>query len=123
MIVVNDYPSHHLAKADRVQRGIKSVLVAPILSQGSVIGVVVVNSHENNHFTAERVDLVLRTVKGLGSLLETARLEDEGARAEQELRESERRFRQISENAIQVVFRLDHQTYQVLYVNEKFEEI
>jgi len=32
MIVVNDYPSHHLAKADRVQRGIKSVLVAPILS-------------------------------------------------------------------------------------------
>ena len=39
----------------------------------SVVGVVIVMSHEANHFTPERINLVLGFINGLGSLLETAR--------------------------------------------------
>ena len=123
MLVVNDYPEHPLATADGVRRGIKSLLAVPIVSAKSVVGVIIVNSLELNHFTTERVNLILGITNGLGSLLETARLEDEGARAEQELRESERRFRQISENTREAVFLIDHQDYKVLYMNAAYEEI
>ena len=43
--------------------------------------------------------------------------------AEQELRESEERFRQISENMHEMVVLLDHANDEVLYVNPVFEEI
>jgi len=121
--VVNDYPNHPLAVKHHVRRGVKSVMAAPIVSQESVVGVVIVNSLDPDHFTPERVNLVLGIINGLGSLFETARLEDERSQAEQELRESERRFRQISENMREVVFLVDHKENKVLYVNDAFEEI
>ena len=122
-LVINDYSNHPLSVGYHVQRGVKSIMAAPIISGESVVGVVIVNSFDHNHFTPERVSLVLRIINGLGSLFETARLEDERAQAEQESRESETRFRQISENMREVVFLLDHGDYEVLYVNDTFEEI
>ena len=58
----------------------------------------------------------------MGSLLETARLEDERSQGEQDLRESEGRFRQISENMREIVFLMDHQDHRLLYVNQAFKE-
>lgn len=123
MLVINDCPSHPLVTARYVQRGVKSLLAAPIVSQESIVGIVVVNSYEDNHFTPERVSLLLGIINGLGSLLETARLEDQRARAEQDLKESDSQFRQIAENMREAVFLVDHQDNKILYKNDAYEKI
>jgi len=66
------------------------VLAAPLVSQESVVGVVIVNSYETAHFSPERISLVLGIINGLGSLLENARSEGEGKRTEERMNETAR---------------------------------
>lgn len=87
-IVIDDYPSHPLASAHYLSRGIESVLATPVISRGSVLGVVTVGSLQTDHFTPDRVNLLTAIVNGLGPLLETAQLEDERNRTEERMQET-----------------------------------
>jgi signal transduction histidine kinase len=117
LVVVNDYPSYHLAVSDHVRLGIRSLLAAPLVSQESVVGVVIVNSYESNHFTQERVSLVLGIINGLGSLLENARLEDERQRTEERMSETAR-LASIGELAAGVAHEINNPLTSVLGYSE-----
>ncbi|MBT43991.1 MAG: hypothetical protein CL922_00815, partial [Deltaproteobacteria bacterium] len=117
LVLVNDYPSYPPAVPDRVRLGIRSLLGAPIVSQESVVGVVVVDSYESNHFTQERVSLVLGIINGLGSLLENARLEDERQRTEERMNETAR-LASIGELAAGVAHEINNPLTSVLGYSE-----
>ena len=117
LLVVNDYPSYYLAVPGRVRQGIRSLLAAPLVSRESVVGVVIVNSYETNHFTPERISLVLGIINGLGSLLENARLEDEGKRNEERMNETAR-LASIGELAAGVAHEINNPLTSVLGYSE-----
>jgi signal transduction histidine kinase len=117
LIVVNDYLNYPLAVADGVRQGIRSLLAAPIVSQEAVVGVVIVNSYETNHFTPQRISLVLGIINGLGSLLENARLEDEGKRSEERMNETAR-LASIGELAAGVAHEINNPLTSVLGYSE-----
>jgi len=90
VIVADDYQNHPLAIKSAVERGTETAFAPPVISRGDVIGVVTVSAVHSNHFTPERVSLVLGIINGLGSLLENARLEDERKRTEERMHETAR---------------------------------
>ena len=73
-VIVNDYPSHPLASALAVDRGVRSLISLPLSARGDTIGVVVIFSREAGFFTDERVRFLTTVVSGLGTLLQNARL-------------------------------------------------
>ena len=93
------------------------MLAAPLVSQESVVGVVIVNSYETAHFSPERISLVLGIINGLGSLLENARLEDEGKRTEERMNETAR-LASIGELAAGVAHEINNPLTSVLGYSE-----
>ena len=105
-VVVNDYPSHPLARASILKKNIKSAAALPIVVEGRTLGVVGVLSLKANHFTRDRMELLRAIGDGLGAQLENARLYDEitaelkqRRRVEDALGASEARFRQLYDEA------------------------
>ena len=107
MIAINDYSESPLARNQEINRGLRSVVCLAIkIGADQPLGVVNVGSLEKDHFTPERIRLLTAVTDGIGSLLENARLYqqtitelEQRQRAEEALRESEARFRQLYDEA------------------------
>ena len=112
VIVVNDHDSHHLTGEETVRGGIRSSVFLPVFSHGRKVGVIAVNSVQNNYFIPDRVRLLDAITSGIGSLLEYARL----AEAEQI---NTQVLNQMSEGVMLV--RISDGV--ILYTNSRFEEM
>lgn len=89
-IVIDDYQNHPLASADYLQRGMETVLSAPVASQGAILGTVSVGSLQPGHFTDDRVKFLMAIINSLGTLLENMRLEEERTRTQARVQETAR---------------------------------
>ena len=67
------------------RRGFRSAVLAPLLSQGEVIGTLNVTHHEPNAFTDTDVEILMEVARPLASAVEHARLHAESARRAEEL--------------------------------------
>ena len=76
-VVINDYPAHPDASPRIVALGMKSVMMVPIKGSGSATGLLNVISQEADHFTPNRVSLLMAIADGLGTLLANARIAHE----------------------------------------------
>ncbi len=97
------------------QRGTISLLIVPIVVRGEVIGTLGLDALHERDFTPEEISLVQNCATGLAQALENLYLYNalqnelaERNRVEQELRDSEARYRQSVENLPNPIFIVDH---------------
>lgn len=77
--------------------GWNSAGVFPLIQRGVSVGVLAFNSFEKNEFDAEMVTLLQRVAENVSFALDNFQREDERLEAEKQLRESEARFRNLTE--------------------------
>ncbi len=87
-------PAHELMR----RRGVASILLLPLIAQGEVIGTVGLDSFVQREFTREEIDLAMNAVAAAAQALEKAR-------AEENLRQSEARFRELFNRSPVGIFR------------------
>ena len=85
-IVIDDFPNHPLAFPAGVEWGLQALVCVPVISRGSVLGVVTVRSLQA--IATERINLLTAIVNGLGPLLENASLEEERQLTEERMKET-----------------------------------
>lgn len=100
-IVIQDCSGSDLIPAEYVSAlNLKSTVAVPVIAKHKVLGVLRVDDTERvNRFTAEDVEFLLVVAEQLAVVIENARLIGERRTAEQALREGERRYRLLLEEA------------------------
>jgi two-component system, LuxR family, sensor kinase FixL len=100
-IVIDDCSQSDLVPRRFVEQlSLKSIAAVPVIAEGQVIGVLRVDDTERTHrFTAEDVEFFSMLAAMLGSVVTNPRLYRELREAERAVRESERNFRALAENA------------------------
>ncbi|MBN1478318.1 PAS domain S-box protein [Candidatus Sumerlaeota bacterium] len=100
-IVVDDCSQSDLVPRRFVEQlRLKSCAAVPVITEGRVIGVLRVDDTERTHrFTAEDVEFFSMLAAMLGSVVTNPRLYRELREAERAVRDSERNFRALAENA------------------------
>ncbi len=98
--VTNDFlnderlrPWHDMAR----QAGWHSAGVFPLIQKGQSVGLLAFNSFEKNEFDNEMVALLQRVAENVSFALDNFQREDERLAAEKQLRDSEARFRSLTE--------------------------
>lgn len=76
-ILVPDIREHPLVNPEVAERGIRSVIVAPVISRTQGMGVLYVNSRQVNAYDEEDLQVVLALASQAGAAIENARLLDE----------------------------------------------
>ncbi len=76
-ILVPDIREHPLVNPEVAERGIRSVIVAPVISRTQGMGVLYVNSRRVNAYDEEDLQMVLALASQAGAAIENARLLDE----------------------------------------------
>jgi PAS domain S-box-containing protein len=96
--------------------GIRSLLVAPMLEQGDLIGVIGLYAEESEAFSKEHADIAGEVGNQLAIALRQARLRQEleeelaeRKRAQEEMRRSEARKSAILDSALDCVITMDHE--------------
>ena len=95
----------------------------PLVDRGDVIGIIQMRSKERGVYAHSHLELAERIGNQVAGGIANAQLYSQTLQAEQELRESEERFRQISESVAEIVYLLDHRNHKLLWVNESFKEL
>ncbi len=108
-VILDDASAHDLFSGDEYVRRnrSRSILCLPLLKQGQLIGVLYLENHLTSHvFTPARISVLKLLASQAAISLENARLyaqlrqeNSERARAEEELRKSEERWRAIFESS------------------------
>jgi two-component system, cell cycle sensor histidine kinase and response regulator CckA len=106
-----------------LQRGYRAMVSLPLKVRGTVIGTFNLYAGEPGFFDADELRLLDELAMDIGFALEVQEREGERQRYEQELRESETRFRELAENIQEVFWITDPAKNQMLYVSPAYEGI
>ena len=110
------------ARRALTEEGIKSLLVVPMKSKGSVVGTLSVASRSRRQFPKDDVELLTAIANQVGVSIENARLYEKERLATQRLAASERSYRGLFENAHDAIWVHDLQgNYTV--ANEASERV
>jgi PAS domain S-box-containing protein len=88
--------------------GLRSMLMAPLFSKDQVIGVLHLRSCELNIYAERDLRLAEKVGNQISGAIANAELYAERMRAKEALRESEKRYRQVVENAVEIIYATDH---------------
>jgi len=86
---------------------IRSQLIVPLMSKGIVVGTLCIAMHSYRRFQPEEVDLVMVIGNQIGVAVENAHLFQQEQEISEQLRSSERRFRELFENAHDAIWLCD----------------
>ena len=110
--------------------GLLSGIAVPMISAGQVVATLSVFSSQVGAYGPREQRIMERLASQISPAMKNAQLYErvvseleQREQAEEALRESETRFRQIADNMREVVFLVDHREYNVMYMNQAFEEI
>ncbi|MHB1053875.1 MAG: response regulator [Thiobacillus sp.] len=99
-VICNDIASDErmaALRSEALSRGYRSVVVLPLMLEGKPIGVFVIYAAETGVFDDEEMRLLIEMSGDIGFALETFLLEARHKQVEDELHESEARYRRITE--------------------------
>jgi PAS domain S-box-containing protein len=99
LLVENAFKDFDLARRALRAEGIKSLLVVPMKSKGSVVGTLSVAARSRRQFPKDDVELLTAIANQVGVSIENARLYEKERLATQRLAASERSYRGLFENA------------------------
>jgi PAS domain S-box-containing protein len=105
------------------QRGYRSMVSLPLKVKGAVIGTFNLYADEPDFFDADELRLLDELAMDIGFALEVHEREAERLRYEQQLRESETRFRELADNIQEVFWITDPAKHEMLYVSPAYEAI
>ncbi len=105
-----------------VDAGLRSVISLPLIHQNEVYGILNIYSKEVNFYTTDETLLLTELAKYLSQGIVYLRLEASKRQTEESLKESEERFRMLTEKSNALICELDPEG-QVLYANAKFLDI
>jgi two-component system, cell cycle sensor histidine kinase and response regulator CckA len=106
-----------------LQRDYRSMASLPLIVRGSVIGTFNLYSGQPGLFDAEELRLLDELALDVSFSLEIHERDSERLRAEQALRESEQRFRQLAQSIQEVFWMTDAAGAEVLYISPAYEKI
>jgi PAS domain S-box-containing protein len=105
------------------RRGYRSCAAFPIKIQERPVGIFSLYANETGFFDDETVRLLDEVASDLSFALHTIEQEEQRRIAEQALRESEERFRQMAETINEVFWMTDDKRSEVTYVSPAYERI
>lgn len=103
--------------------GFKSCASFPIFVFGKLYGAISLYSGVKNYFQAEEIKLLEETALDIGFAIETNEIERRKSFAEEQLHESNERFKRLVSNLNEVVWTASIDGGRVLDINESFESI
>ena len=107
--------------AAALARGYRSCAAFPLSLGGRSIGIFVVYAHQPGFFNEEEMNLLGRLAADLSFAMDIHEREVQRRKAEQELRASEERFRQVVENIREVFWITDPAHHRILYASPAYE--
>ncbi|MCL5028931.1 MAG: PAS domain S-box protein [Bacteroidetes bacterium] len=125
-IVCNDIENDESMKPRRskaLKKNFKSVASFPLSNNGSVIGAISFYSQYKNFFDNNEINLLDELSSDISFSIYSIQQEQLKLKAEEELKKSESRLRQILENVDAVFYMLSPKTGQIIYVNSAYERI
>jgi PAS domain S-box-containing protein len=124
--VCNDFATDPRAKPWReagLKRGYCSFASLPLKVKGKVIGAYLLYASEPNYFDDPEMRLLDELAGDIGFAIEVHEQELERVAAQNSLRESEERFRELAETVEDVFWINDLERRKVLYVSPAYEKI
>ncbi len=108
---------------EALRRGYRSSAAFPLKIGVEVVGTFNLYSAERGFFNPEELTILDELAADIGLALEIHRYESEKLRAENSLRESEERFRQLTENIHEVFWLSTPDKSRMIYVSPGYESI
>jgi PAS domain S-box-containing protein len=110
-------------REDAARHGYTSTAALPLKVEGQPLGVLRVYSQASDAFDDEEMKLLAGLADDLAYGVQALRTRVAAARAADALRESEERFRQMTENIREVLWMVDGSGAKVLYVSPRYEQV
>ncbi len=111
------------ARTEALARGYRSCGAFPLTVNDRVVGLMVIYADQPHYFDEEELRVLNALAENLSFAMESADKEGQRLSAEEALRESEARFRQVAENIDAVLWLRDSAKNQMLYVSPAYERI
>jgi PAS domain S-box-containing protein len=106
-----------------LRHGFRAAAAFPLKVNGQTVGAFCLYAGEADFFTEEELLLLDELAADIGFSLEVHQREEERHAAEQALKESEARFRQLTENIREVFWLTDAEKHSILYISPAYEKI
>jgi len=103
--------------------GLRSFLGVPLYHRDNVVAFLQVCSTTPGIYSQHHLDLAERIGAQIAGAIANSQLYEQLNQAQEAVRWNEELFRQIAENIPEVIFLVDHETYEILYINPAVEEI
>jgi PAS domain S-box-containing protein len=104
-------------REEAMQRGYASCIALPLITDGQAMGVLMIYWREPDGFDADEVKLLGELAGDLSYGITTLRTRDQRRIAEEALRESEAKYRELVQNANSVILRIDPRG-NITFINE-----
>ena len=99
MVVEDASQDRRLTREVVKREGLKSQLIVPLKSKGEVVGTLCVAKRERRQFLSDEVDLLSSIANQIGISIENARLYEDERKVAEQLRISEKTYRDLFDNA------------------------
>lgn len=119
---ISEDPDFNPWKKNALEHGINSAVSLPLIHMNEVFGVLNIYSKEKNYYTDDEILLLTELTKYLSKGIITIRLDFARKQAEEALKESEERFRMITEKSNALICELDS-CGRVIYANVQYLDI
>lgn len=118
-----DYPVDNIWKEEALKRGYKSYITLPVKLFDKTIGAYTLYSGEKDFFNPQEIELLEGIANDISYAISALETEKDWQEAVKALSESEQRYKILTESMKDVIWTMDTDTLQFLYVSPSIEKL